>query len=190
MARITFSTGSSAMNRSRLLKPFAALALCLAATPAVSQMPPPPMSASMSQAIPYLFRAGESDVFEITTSQIALQKSRNPQVRQFASMLIDHHTRTTNLALAAAKSAGIMPPPPVLDADKRAQIGQLLAAAPANFDRTFLGQQVPAHEVALQLHTGYARSGDAAQLRRTAQGAVPIVQSHLQQARRLLGGRG
>lgn len=176
------------MIATQLLKPAAALALCLTAAPAVAQMPPP-MEAAMRQAMPYLFRAGESDVFEITSSQVALMRSRNPAVRQFATMLIDHHTRTTNLALAAAKSAGITPPPPVLDAQKQAMITALLAAAPAEFDRVYLGQQVPAHQAALALHSSYAQNGDAGPLRATAQGAVPIVQSHLARAQALMSGR-
>ena len=46
--------------------------------------------------------------------------------------------------------------------------------------------QVPAHQQALTLHSGYARSGDVPTLRQTAQGAVPIVQGHLTQAQQML----
>lgn len=165
----------------------AAAALCLTPLAASAQMAPPP--AATRQAIPYLAMAGMSDVFEITSSQVALKKSRNPGVRRFASMLIDHHSRTTNLALAAARSAGVSPPPPVLDARHRDMIRQLEAAPAGSFDRVYLQQQVPAHQEALQLHSGYARTGDTAPLRNTARGAVPIVQSHLQQAQRLQSGR-
>lgn len=146
-------------------------------------MPPPSMEAAMSQAMPYLFRAGESDVFEITSSQIALMRSQNPQVRAFATMLTDHHSRTTNLALAAAKSAGVTPPPPVLTPPKRAMIDQLYAAPAGEFDRVYIGQQVPAHQAALNLHGSYASTGDTPQLQATARGAVPIVTSHLERAR-------
>jgi putative membrane protein len=101
-------------------------------------------------------------------------------------MLIDHHSRTTNLALANAKAAGVMPPPPELSAMQKSMIGALHAAAPAAIDRLYLQQQVPAHQQALALQSGYARSGDVPTLRQTAQGAVPIVQGHLTQAQQLL----
>lgn len=172
------------------LKPLlsaAAAAICiLAAGPAVAQemdTPPPSMEAARSQAMPYLFRAGEADVYEITSSQIALTRSQNAQVRAFATMLIDHHSRTTNLALAAAKAAAVMPPPPVLTPPNRALIDQLYAAPAADFDRVYVGQQVPAHQAALNLHSSYASMGDTPQLQTTARSAVPIVTSHLERAR-------
>ena len=155
-------------------------------SPTLAALPTPPLSAASRQAQPYLFHAGAGDVFEITSSMILLNKSSNPQVRAYASMLIDHHTRTTNLALANAKGAGIMPPPPELSSMQKSMIGQLHAAAPAGIDRLYLQQQVPAHQQALALQGGYARTGDTPALRQAAQGAVPIVQSHLTQAQQLL----
>ena len=156
------------------------------AVPAAATLPTPPMAAARQQAQPYLFYAGAGDVFEITSSMILLNKSTNPQVRAYASMLIDHHTRTTDLALANAKAAGVMPPPPEMSPMQKGMIGALHAAAPAAIDRLYLQQQVPAHQQALALQQGYARSGDVPALRQTAQTAVPIVQSHLTQAQQML----
>ncbi|QQV78005.1 DUF4142 domain-containing protein [Sphingomonas aliaeris] len=150
--------------------------------------PPPPAAPPTSiVAKPYLFLAGESDVFEISASQVALQRSQNPDVRRYAAMMVAHHTLTTNQALAAAKAAGIVPPPPVLQPDKRDMITRLLAIDAPGFDREFLTQQVSAHEAALSLHQSYAAGGDTAQLVTVAQGAIPIVTRHLEEARRMSG---
>lgn len=165
-----------------------AAALASVAAPAAAQMPPPTMEEAVTRAQPYLFKAGEGDVFEITSSQIALTRSQNPQIRAFATMLIDHHSRTTNLALAAAKSAGVMPPPPVLTPENRIRIDALYAAQAADFDRTYIGQQVPSHQSALALNSGYASSGDTSQLRANAKAAVPVVTSHLERARAMQAG--
>lgn len=153
-------------------------------TPSRAQMPIEPTT---TQAMPFLMMAAESDIFEISSSQVAVMKSQNPRVKAYATMLIDHHTMTTNVALRQAKAAGIAPPPAVLQADKRDMITQLLNAAPTDFDRVYLAQQVPAHEAALALHTTYARNGDTPQLRTAAVGAVPFVSRHLAEARRMLG---
>lgn len=161
-------------------------AATLIAAPAAATLPTPPMAAATQQAQPFLFYAGAGDVFEITSSTILLNKSTNPQVRAYASMLIDHHSRTTNLALANAKAAGVMAPPPEMSAMQKGMIGALHAASPAAIDRLYLQQQVPAHQQALSLMNGYARGGDVPTLRQTAQGAVPIVQGHLTQAQALL----
>ena len=175
------------MKLNRYLIGMASLAAVAASgTLTAATLPTPPMAAATSQAQPYLFYAGASDVFEITSSMILLSKSSNQQVRDYPSMLIDHHTRTTNLALANAKAAGIMPPPPELTPMQKSMIGQLHAAGPAAIDRLYLRQQVPAHSQALAMQSGYARSGDTPSLRQTAGSAVPIVQSHLDQARAML----
>ena len=149
--------------------------------------PPPPAGMPTTAAMPFLALAGESDVFEITSSQMAVMRSQNPEVRRFATMLIDHHTRTSNIALAQAKAAGLTPAPPVLGPQKRMLIDQLATASAADFDRVYLQQQVPVHEQALALHSTYASSGDTPQLRTAAAGAVPIVRGHLDQARTLAG---
>lgn len=153
---------------------------------ASAQLAPPPIPAEAKmQAMPYLENAGMSDVFEITASQIALSKSRNPAVRKYATMLIGHHTMTTNTALAAAKKGGIMPPPPVLNAQFRAMISELNTAPAGDFDRLYIAQQIPAHQGALDLQTGYAANGDNAPLRAAAKAAVPIVKQHLDDATKM-----
>ena len=152
-------------------------------TPA-NEMTPPPAVAT-TQAQPYLFAAGQSDVFEISSAWVALQRSGNPEVRDFAQRMIEDHTITTNAALAAAKEAGVVPPPPVLDADKRQMITALLSVPAAQFDRTYLDQQVPSHEAALAIVSGYARSGDEAAIRQAAATAEPIVARHLMHAREM-----
>ena len=173
----------------RLAALFSGAAL-LAATSASAQVspsnPPPPPPAPTTAAMPFMMLAGESDVFEITSSQIAAMKSQNPDIKRFASMLIDHHTKTTNGLLMQAKAAGLTPPPAVLGPQKRAMIDQLLAAGP-NLDQVYMQQQVPAHEQALALHTTYSQSGDTPQLRAAAATAVPFVTQHLAEARRMAG---
>lgn len=143
----------------------------------------PGMAMMPTQANAYLRMAGESDLFEITSSQIALQRTQNPELRAFATRLIDHHTMTTNATLAAAKAGRVPPPPAVLGPQKRAMIDQLNSQTGMNFDRLFIQQQIPAHEQALALHTNYARSGDVATLRGSASAAIPFVTNHLNEAR-------
>lgn len=169
------------MNRPLM---FAAI-VALAAPAAAQLQPPPPPPEAKTQAQPFLAAAGMDDVYEITASQIALQKSANPALKRYATMLIRHHTMTTNAALKAAKQGGVTPPPPVLNAQFRALISELQAASPADFDRVYLGQQVPAHQGALNLQTAYSKSGDVAPLRAAAKSALPFIKQHLAEARKM-----
>ncbi len=172
-----------------MIRPTLIAALALAGTtyPAMEQTPPPPPPAEARvQADPYVMAAGRSDLYEISSSQIAVQKSQNPAVRRYAEMLVKHHQRTTAATIAAARKAGLTPPPPALDPGAAASIAELRSATPADFDRLYLGQQVPAHQAALDLHKGYGANGDKPQLRASARKAVPIVQQHLTLAQTLM----
>jgi putative membrane protein len=163
-------------------------AAALNATSASAELPVPPMASATQQADAYLFHAGAGDIYEITSSMLAIQKSQNPAVRQFATMLIADHTNTTNVALANAKSAGVMPPPPELSPMQKDMISQLIAAG-ANFDRVYLQQQAVAHQQALAIQSGYASQGDVPSLRATATSAVPIIQGHLNHVQGMMRGR-
>jgi len=133
----------------------------------------------------YVAQAGASDLYEIQSSQIALQKAQRPEVREFAQTMITHHTRTTATLNTAAQASGLTPPAPTLNPMQQDMIAQLQAAPAAGFDQLYLSQQVPAHEMALALHRTYAANGDAPALRGAATAAVPIVQQHLLRAREL-----
>ena len=128
----------------------------------------------------YIATAGSSDQFEIQSSQLALQASSNPALRNLANMLIADHTRSTQMVVAAAQSAGITPPPPALLPQHQALLDQLRAAGtgPA-FDVAFRDIQIQAHQQALTLHQNYAASGDVPALRTVAGQIVPVVQTHL-----------
>jgi putative membrane protein len=166
-----------------------ALALAGTSTLAVAQTPPPPPPAeAKTQAAAYVDAAGKSDMYEIESSRIAVQKSKTPAVKSFANMLIKHHQKTTAATMAAAKKAGMTPPPPAPDAGISASLAELNAAAPADFDRVYLAQQIPAHQAALDLHQSYASGGDQAPLRASAKAAVPIVQQHIDAAMKLQSG--
>lgn len=164
-----------------------AASMSVAVCPAYATLPMPPAAAATRDSQAFLFHGGAGDIFEITTSMIAIQHSRNSQVRAFAHMLIADHTNLTNTNLATAKAAGVIAPPPELTPAQKAMVTQLLAASPADFDRTYLSQQIPAHQMALQMMQGYANGGDVPQLRQAAASAVPVIQGHLASAQQLLG---
>jgi putative membrane protein len=112
--------------------------------------------------------------------------SQNPAVRNFGNLLVADHTRTTQLLMSTAQSAGITPPPPSLLPDQQAMLSQLQAAGSGpGFDMAFKNAQIAAHQQGLQLHQNYAASGDVPALRAVAGQAVPIIQMHLNQAQML-----
>jgi putative membrane protein len=170
----------------------AALALAACASNSTSDMAATgsPSEASAVQpmsAMDYVAAAGESDLFEIQSSQIALRKAQNADVRAFAQMMIDHHTQTSADLMAAARQAGLNPPAPSLSQEKSARVGALESTPATGFDALYMREQVTGHQAALALHQGYARNGDQPGLKAAAVKTAPIVQTHLDRARALAG---
>ena len=135
----------------------------------------------------YATMAAASDMYEIESSKLAQEKSKNADVKAFAKMLVtDHEKATADLKTAAGKAEPKITVTPALDAEQKANMEALRGASAADFDRLYLQQQVPAHEKALAMLQGYAQSGDVASLKDHASKTAAVVQKHLTQARDLM----
>lgn len=128
-----------------------------------------------------------ADQFEIQSSQIALAKTYNSDIRNYAQMLINDHTQLSSQVAAAAAASGLAAPIPVLSADQQRMLNELQASpAGSSFDMLFLKDQIMAHEMALALHSNYASAGDTPALRAVAASAVPTVSMHLNSAEQFM----
>ena len=131
--------------------------------------------------------AASSDSFEINSSRLALERSTNNGVRTYAQMMIRDHTNTTAQLSAAARAAGVTPPPPGTMLPLHQTMFDRLqgAGSGAGFDRAYWREQVTSHQAALNLHSNYATDGDTPALRQVASAATPIVRMHLEQAQQM-----
>jgi putative membrane protein len=124
-----------------------------------------------------------ADAYEIAASRLALQRSRNRQIKAFAQMMIAHHTRSAAELARLQGSGGLQRQAP--QSEPKGQMLQKLRDSKANFDTNYIQGQVAAHEEALELHRTYAGNGQNVALRHFAQRAIPTVQEHLVKARGL-----
>jgi putative membrane protein len=144
------------------------------------------MAADMSpeERTAYVAMAASSDMYEIQSSQLAMSRSQNGSIRNFAQMMVQHHTQTSQQLMAAAQASGTPMPAGMMPMHAR-MLQELQGANGMAFDRMYRTQQVMAHQQALALHSNYAARGDNATLRSVAATATPIVRGHLDQARQL-----
>lgn len=156
-------------------------------TPVAAAPPPPPPAVSPVDQ-QFAAQAGASDQFEIQSSQLALQKSRNPRVRAFAQHMIDDHTRTTQQLTGIASGKGLTLQP-ALDQQQQQMLTDLQGLNNSRaFDRAYLHDQVVGHQATAQAFQTEISNGQDAQIKDFAQQTLPIIQSHLKDAQRL-GGR-
>lgn len=132
----------------------------------------------------FVSNAAQSDMYEIEAAGIAEQRARDAGVKAFARDMAADHTKLSNEMKPLITAAG-QTPPTGLDQRRKGFIDNLRAAPAADFDKTYMDQQVSAHEEALTLMKGYADSGPDAGLKNAATKAVPIIQRHVDRARQL-----
>jgi len=178
-----------------------ALATTALAQPGPGPMPqngPPPMGPGMptpdgrmmhdGMTMDFVTKASQSDEFERREGRLAQQKSSSPMVRDFAAHMVMAHTQTTRDLKMAIRDAGMTPPPPpMLTDDQKHMIHDLMHREGGDFDRAYIDQQVHAHEQALQLMQDYAMNGHPGPIKDAANKTAPLVQQHLDMARRIRG---
>ena len=128
--------------------------------------------------------AANSDMYETKAAAIALQRSTSPKIKAFAKKMIhDHGMTTTELKGLIAKNSLTLPTD--TDARRTGLLDNLKSATADGFDKTYLDQQVAAHDEAETLMKGYGEHGDNADLKAFAAKVAPKVQEHLDMVKAL-----
>ena len=130
-------------------------------------------------------QAARSDLFEIQSSKLALQRSSNAAVKAAAQMIIDDHQKATTKLKARADKLNVTLPMD-LDAAKLADMQALQVKEGEAFDRAYAAIQVNAHVDAVNLFTRYAAQANNPDFKAHATETLPDLQHHLMMARDLL----
>lgn len=132
-----------------------------------------------SDAATYLTKAGAGDLFEIESSRAILKTTQNPQIKNFAQMMIKDHEASTTILRKAARSADLNVPKPQLRPDQQQSLDSIKAAKGEAADKIYLGAQRDGHAAALILHKTYAANGSSEPLKTAAGQIAPVVEQHI-----------
>jgi putative membrane protein len=136
---------------------------------------PPPSAPAVSEAT-FVAVNGSIDLFVIRSSELALQRSTSPRVRDFATTMIEAHKGTSGQLSLAGRRLNLLPSATLLPGDQ-AMLDALQASA--QFDTEYVRDQRTVHQKAIQLDSAYATNGSSPTLRPVAKSALPIEQRHL-----------
>lgn len=138
-----------------------------------------PALAASSRTENFVHDASIGNEFEIQSSRLALTRTSQRQVRDFAEMMIaDHSTLGSKLKETVAHAKLGLTPPTALDDDHQALLDELKASSASSFDRLYIADQAQAHQEAIDLFESYADDGDNESLRRLASDALPTLRKH------------
>lgn len=133
----------------------------------------------------FLKQAAQNGHAEVEGSKLALSKGTHPQVKAFAQMMVDDHTKAGNALNALAASKGVdVPGDPSLA--QKAKLKILSARDGAGFDHHYAESiGVAAHEDTIKLFKKAAAEADDADIKAFATKTLPTLEHHLQSAREL-----
>lgn len=136
----------------------------------------------------FMIKAAQSDLTEIQTSQLALQRASNPQVREYAQMMINEHTQSSNKLKQLARQKGVtLPTTP--GPDGQALLARLRPLSGAQFDRPYMLGQANAHAKTETEYRKQLRQGQDQNVRAFASQVLPIVAEHRRMAQNMVAAR-
>ena len=130
--------------------------------------------------------AAQSDMLEINSSKLALQKSDSDKTKTFAQKMIDDHTKTSTELKGLVSSGKVkVSAPSALDKSHQEKLDKLSKLQGKDFTKQYDSMQVSAHKDAVSLFERYSKDGDNPDLKSFAGQTLPMLQEHLKMAQEL-----
>ena len=146
-----------------------------------------PAAPSPATTMAFVDQMAASNLYGIEAGELAGQMGTSQEVKTFAATMVKEHTAAAaRLKEVAEDAQPASLAAPALTEDQRLALDALRKAG-LDFNGEYARTQVTAHEEALRALRGYAAAGENAALRDYAAEAIPAVERHLEQAKRLPG---
>lgn len=138
----------------------------------------------------FIEQAAGSGMFEVQVSQLATTRAKSPDVKSFASMLVDQHTKANDELTQLANAKGVELPA----APPRAMRNEVEKLAKKNgdaFDKDFIkGVGIKAHEKDVKAFEKASKDVKDAELKAWVTKTLPTLKEHLASAQKLQKGGG
>lgn len=139
--------------------------------------------AHSSSAQDFVKEAAVANEFEIESSQTALDKSTNSDVKTFAQKMIDDHSQAGKTLGDVVKTNNVQAEIPTsLDDKHKKLLDTLQHSSNDDFDKEYAKMQLKAHKQAVSLFSDYAKQGENDALKTFAKSTLPTLKEHLKMA--------
>ncbi|MBW8790178.1 DUF4142 domain-containing protein [Rhizobium leguminosarum] len=133
----------------------------------------------------FVKEAATSDMFEIESSKLALERG-DAATKTFAQQMVTDHEKTSS-ELKALISGGKVKAqlPAAMTSAQQKMLDKLKGLQGSDFIKQYHSDQESAHEDAVDLFKRYGEGGDNAELKAWAASTRPALEHHLQMAEEL-----
>jgi len=131
----------------------------------------------------FVTEAAGSDMFEIESIKLALERSQDAATKTFAQQMIADHTKTSD-ELKAMVSGGKVKAaiPTVMSSSQQGMLDDMKKLQGNDFTKQYHSDQEDVHEDAVDLFKRYGDEGENADLKAWAAKTRPALEHHLKMA--------
>lgn len=150
--------------------------------PAAQQQPAKPLLTDADKS--FMSDAAKAGYAEIQLAKLALQKSHNKDVKDFAQTVVDDHEKmVADLAKLASSKSVTLPDSKTLAASFSE--GKLKMYSGRHFDEAFVSKMVDDHKDAIATFQKESNQGSDTDVKDFASSGIPGLQKHLDAAQEL-----
>jgi putative membrane protein len=133
----------------------------------------------------FVTEAATSDMFEIASSKLAVERA-DPATKTFAQQMISDHQKTSMEMKQLVDSGKVKAPLPAdMTSSQKSMLDKLNGLKGDDFSKQYHSDQVSAHKDAVDLFKRYGDGGDNADLKAWAAATRPALEHHLMMAQDL-----
>ncbi len=120
----------------------------------------------------------EGGMAEVALGKLALEKSSNPEVKQFAQRMVDDHTKLGDEMKPIAEQIGVKVPTGLSKKDQATE-AKLSALSGQQFDKAYIETMVKDHKKDYSEFQSEAKSAVIPSVKQAAASGEPVIKSHL-----------
>lgn len=123
--------------------------------------------------------AAQGGIAEVELGKIAQTKAANAEVKNFAKMMVEDHTKANNELKSLAAKRGINLPA-TMNSGNQSTLSELQNLVGAEFDREYVEAMVDDHEADVQLFESQAADDSDPDAKAFAAKTLPTLKKHLE----------
>lgn len=132
----------------------------------------------------FMMKTTEADLTAIDMARLALQKSDNKDVRDYANMIQSDHMSALEDLTDLMKDKNVSQPT-TTRADVKKDLNMMNGLSGPEFDREFINRMVADQQKAIEMCQDQAQIAQDSDVKKYAEDLLPELQMHLEKAHRL-----
>lgn len=132
----------------------------------------------------FMMKAAQAHLAEVDAARVALHKSEDREVRDYANMIEADHTRALEDLADLMRNKNVTQPKAEMP-EAAQDIARMNGLSGAEFDREFMNMMVMDHQKAVEMFRDIQRIALDSEVKAYADNVLPEMEMHLDKAQRL-----